>query len=122
MSRPIATDLKVFTPTRDFNESLQFYTTLGWQLNWQDAGLAEIELAGTRLYLQNYYTKEWAENFMIYVSVDDAQAWYDHVHTILQKGEFISARVEPPKKESYGAIVTYMWDPCGILVHFAQQV
>lgn len=121
MNIPTANDIKVFVPTLDFDESLKFYTTLGWHLNWCHKGLAEIELAAVRLYLQKFYTKEWAENFMIYVDVADANAWYEHVTNILMRGNFPKTRVEPPKEEPYGAIVTYVWDPCGVLIHFAQQ-
>lgn len=121
MSIPNATDVKVFVPTRDFDESLRFYTALGWQMNWQTDGLAEIELAGVRLYLQRFYVKEWAENFMIYVVVNDAAAWYDHISQVLAKNTFPTARVVSPKEEAYGAIVTYTWDPCGVLIHFGTK-
>ena len=120
---PTARDVKVFVPTKDFDLSIDFYTTLGWTCNWsEDHGLAEIELAGVRLYLQKFYAKEWAENFMIYVVVDDATAWFEHISAKIEAGNFAGARVNPPKQEPYGAIVTYAWDPCGVLIHFAQPV
>lgn len=122
MSHPAVNDLKVFVPSRDFDESLRFYTTLGWRQNWRHDGLAELELAGVRLYLQNFYAKEWAENFMIYIDVADAAAWYEHVTAILADGAFPGARAAPPKEETYGALVTYVWDPCGVLLHFAQSL
>ena len=117
-----ATDVKVFVPTLDFGKSLQFYMALGWKLNWERESLAEIELANVRLYLQNFYEKAWAENFMIYIDIADAESWYQHVKHILEQGEFPTARAEPPKKESYGAFVTYVWDPCGVLLHLAQKI
>lgn len=120
MKGPPASDVKVFVPTRNFEHSLRFYEALGWNCNWRHEGLAEMELADSRLYLQKFYVKEWAENFMIYVVVDDADAWHAHVRQVLSSGEFPEARVDPPKCESYGALVTYVWDPSGVLLHFAQ--
>jgi len=117
---PIASDIKVFVPARDFEESLRFYEALGWTRQWEHDGLAEIELAGVRLYLQDFYVQAWAENFMIYVDVEDAHAWYEHVRAVLQRGDFSSARVEPPTHEDYGALVTYVWDPSGVLIHCAE--
>lgn len=38
----------------------------------------------------------------------------------LASGRFPGARVSQPKRESYGAIVTYVWDPAGVLLHLAQ--
>lgn len=119
-----ATDLRIFVPALDFEQSLRFYTRLGWTLNWKtdDNSLAELELAGVRFFLQNYYAEEWANNFMFQVSVDDASAWYEHVSKILDEENFDNARLNPPKKESYGAITTHVWDPSGVLIHFSQYL
>lgn len=123
MTQPTANDVKVFVPAKHFERSLSFYTSLGWRLNWRHGDdLAEIELAGARLYLQNFYDKAWAENFMIYVPVDDAHAWHAHVESVIDGGGFPDARVNAPREEAYGALVTYAWDPSGVLLHFAQSL
>ncbi len=121
MTVPSAKDVKVFVPTKDFEHSLKFYQALGWTCNWREGGLAEIELANVRLYLQAFYAKDWAENFMIYVVVDDAATWHEHITKLIANGDFPGVRVKPPKEEPYGAWVTYAWDPCGVLLHFAQH-
>ncbi len=117
-----ATDVRVFVPAKDFKQSLRFYTLLGWQVGYQDDNLAQLELADSRFWLQNFYVQEWADNFMFQVNVDDAQAWHDHVTKILDKENFDNARLTPPKKEDYGAITTYVWDPSGVLIHFSQYL
>ena len=117
---PTASDVKVFVPTKDYEESLTFYQALGWHLNWKSDGLSELELGGSRIFLQKYYHKDWANNFMMYINVDDAQAWYEHIKAHLEQSQYKNARVNPPKKEDH-AIVTYTWDPCGVLLHFAQS-
>lgn len=121
MSTPVATDVKVFVPTRDLDESLGFYTALGWRMNWRSEALAEIEMGNVRLFLQKFYARKLAENFMIYVDVEDAERWYQHISSVLTNNSYAGARVAPPKRESHGALVTYAWDPCGVLIHFAQQ-
>ena len=30
------------------------------------------------------------------------------------------ARVAEPQQQDWGALVTYVWDPCGVLLHFTQ--
>lgn len=104
----------------NFAESLDFYTALGWAKNWQDDGLAELELANNRFYLQNYYNKAWANNFMMHITVNDAKAWWQHASQVIKEGNWKYARLREPKEESYGAVVTYVWDPSGVLLHFAQ--
>jgi hypothetical protein len=117
-----ATDIRIFVPAMDFEQSLRFYTLLGWQLKYKDGSLAELELADCRFWLQNYYVRDWANNFMFQVSVEDAQAWYDHVSKILEVENFDHARLNPPQKEDYGAITTHVWDPSGVLIHFSQYL
>lgn len=117
---PIARDVKVFVPSRDFELSLAFYDALGWKRNWRRDGLAELEIGDTRFYLQDFYAKDWAENFMLYVVVDSADAWYDHADDVIRSGNFAPARLRKPTDEDYGARVTYVWDPSGVLIHFAE--
>jgi hypothetical protein len=119
---PQAKDVKVLVPAKNFNESLEFYTSLGWKQNWQDESLAELELAGCRFYLQNYYKQEWANNFMMHITVSDARAWWEHAAKVIAEGKYQYARLNEPKQENYGALVTYVWDPSGVLLHFAQRL
>ncbi len=122
MNLPIAKDIKVFVPAMNFSESLEFYKALGWQVNFQaeDDSLAELELANCRFYLQNYYNKDWANNFMMLIKVDDAKAWWEHASKVIEAGNYKYARLKEPKEQSYGALVTFVWDPSGVLLHFAE--
>lgn len=122
MNDPLAVDdVRPFVPAQDFGMSKAFYERLGWTTLWtDDDGLALLELGDARIMLQNYYVREWAENFMLTVSVADAAAWYEYISAALAGGDFGDARVAEPKHEDWGATVTYVWDPCGVLLHFTQ--
>ena len=117
-----ASDVKTFVPAKNFQESLKFYTALGWRQDFvaDDESLALLELANSRFYLQNYYNKHWADNFMLHISVEDAAAWHQHASAVIEAGNYKYARLNEPKEEPYGALVTHVWDPCGVLLHFAQ--
>lgn len=117
-----ATGVKPFIGSRNFDESRDFYLALGWLLNFDHGDLAELELGGCRFYLQKYYQKKWCENSMLHITVENAQAWYEHAKTVLASRSFGAACVNPPRKEDYGALVTYVWDPSGVLLHFAQPI
>ncbi|MEM6798153.1 MAG: hypothetical protein AAF589_01440, partial [Planctomycetota bacterium] len=64
--------------------------------------------------------KDWAENFMVYVVVEDAAAWHARIQQVLAGGAFPTARVKPPETQPYGATVTFATDPSGVLLHFSQ--
>ncbi len=117
-----ASDVKTFVPAKKFEESLAFYQAMGWQANFvsENGDLAELELGDSRFYLQNYYNKDWANNFMLHITVEDAQAWRDHAASVIEAGNWKYARLRGPKEQDYGALVTWVWDPSGVLLHFAQ--
>lgn len=114
------TDVKVFAPTKDFEQSVSFYKELGWTCKWSDGKYAEMELGNVRFFLQKYYHKGWANNFMFYINVKDVDAWYEHASHVIKNGDYGKARVNAPAKQSHGDIVCHVWDPTGILLHFAQ--
>lgn len=117
------TDLRVFVPSRDFEVSRGFYAALGFATIWSDDdGLALLELGDHRIMLQNYFVRDWAENFMITIEVEDATDWYEHTSEVLGAGEFGHARVAEPIDQDWGARVTHVWDPCGVLIHFTQRL
>jgi len=115
-----AHDIRTFVPSRDFALSKSFYSALGCGLEWADESMALFQLGGSRFYLQAYYVKEWAENCMLHISVEDAAACFAQIKALLDSGRFSPARAAPPKREPYGALVTYVWDPSGVLLHLAQ--
>ncbi|MEO6688913.1 MAG: glyoxalase [Dokdonella sp.] len=114
-------DLRSFIPARDFALCKRFYAALGWHTADVADGLALVRVADEQhFYIQNYYIKDVAENCMLHLTVDDAQAWYRHVSAVLGSDAFEGARVQPPKRQPYGAIVTFVHDPSGVLLHLCQ--
>jgi hypothetical protein len=76
-------------------------------------------LNGHRFRLQDYYVKDWANNFMVVMGVDDVRAWYEHVKRIAAAGEFGDISIKPP--ESVGdSLVLHVTDPSGVLLIFVQ--
>jgi predicted lactoylglutathione lyase len=114
------TDIKPFIPAKDFELSQSFYQELGWISTWSDDDIAVMANSEHRFYLQNYYVKKWADNSMLYIGVESAQDWYEKVNGMVVGGSYPRIKVRRPKQESYGALVTYVWDPSGVLLHFAQ--
>jgi len=114
-------DIRPFIPARDFALSKRFYAALGWHTEEVGPGLAVVQAGEAQaFYLQDYYQEDFAENTMLHVSVDDAQAWHAHVAAILHGGEFADARVQAPARQPYGASVVFLHDPCGVLLHLCQ--
>lgn len=121
MSDLTVSDLRPFIPARNFALSKRFYAALGWETRDVDKGLALVRLADQQhFYVQDYYIKDVAENCMLHVTVADALAWYRHASAVLKGDRFGDARVQPPKPQAYGAVVTFVHDPSGVLLHLCE--
>jgi catechol 2,3-dioxygenase-like lactoylglutathione lyase family enzyme len=117
---PTITDQRVFLPTRDLDQSIDFYSRMGWQVRFRDDSLALMELGASRIFLQKYYQKEWADNTMVHLVVDDAAGWHEVAARVKREGGFDEVKIRAPQREDYGALVTHVIDPAGVLLHFAQ--
>jgi catechol 2,3-dioxygenase-like lactoylglutathione lyase family enzyme len=113
-------DQRPFLPTKDLARSLDFYTRMGWAVRHRGDEIALIEQGGSRLLLQRYFQKDWAENTMLHLLVDDAAAWHERAMQVKAEGGFDEVRIRAPQREDYGAMVTHVIDPAGVLLHFAQ--
>jgi hypothetical protein len=40
--------------------------------------------------------------------------------SVIGTGRYLDAKVNPPTPQAYGALVTHLWDPSGVLLHLAQ--
>jgi len=121
MTQLKATDLRPFIPARDFEVSKRFYAALGWDTRDVGPKLALVTIGdGQHFYIQDYYVKDFAENTMLHVTVDSATDWHAHVAATLDKGDFATARVQPPARQLYGATVVFVHDPSGVLLHLCQ--
>ncbi len=112
-------DLKVYMPAKDFEQSKRFYTALGFEMSEGWGGTADFELNGHRFRLQDYYVKDWANNFMLVLSVDDVEAWHQHAKRIAESGDFDNVRIKPPEAID-DSLVLHVVDPSGVLLVFVQ--
>ena len=115
-------DIKPFIGSKDFDKSREFYVALGWTLKYDSENLCVLELGEHRFYLQNFYAKDWCENSMLHVSVEDVNSWHTQITTIFSKHNFagVSRHTHEIKDEGY-AYTFHVWDPAGVLIHFAQH-
>jgi catechol 2,3-dioxygenase-like lactoylglutathione lyase family enzyme len=112
-------DLKVYMPAKDFDESKRFYTALGFKMSEGWGGTADFELNGNTFRLQDYYVKDWADNFMVVMGVDDVEAWHQHVRRIADSVGFDNVRIKEPENID-DSLVLHVVDPSGVLLVFVQ--
>ncbi len=121
MSIPAGTEFaRPFLPARDFGLSKSFYRKLGFR-TLLDGEVAIFEAGRSSFVLQNYFRKEWAENFMMQLMVDDLDAWWRHIESLDLAASFGVPSPRPPAMQPWGLRIAYVVDPSGVLWHVAQR-
>jgi uncharacterized glyoxalase superfamily protein PhnB len=109
-----------FLPAKDFALSKRFYEALGFQ-KVLDGEVAIYQVGKSSFILQNHYAKEWAENFMMQLMVDDLDAWWHRIDSLKLAETFGVQAPKPPALQPWGLRVAYVVDPAGVLWHVAQK-
>lgn len=111
--------LVVYTPSMEFDVSKSFYKALGFELTegWGDT--VDCRLGGATFRLQNYYVKDWANNFMMKFDVEDVDEWFEHTKKVIDSKTYGHARYDKPEMVGDTKIF-HVWDPCGVLLIFVQ--
>ncbi|HVZ92184.1 MAG TPA: hypothetical protein VG843_11080 [Rhizomicrobium sp.] len=110
-----------FLPAKDFALSQRFYEALGFEKGHHDDDVAIYRIGDGGFLLQNYYQKEWAENSMIQLVVDDLDAWWTHIECLDLPGAFGVPPPKAPAMQPWGLRVAYLIDPSGVLWHITQR-
>ena len=109
-----------FLPTKDFDLSKRFYEELGFT-KVLDGEVAIFRIGASGFILQKHFQKDWAENFMMQLMVDDLDAWWKHVASLDLPAKFGVSAPKPPAIQPWGLRIAYVIDPSGVLWHVAQR-
>jgi catechol 2,3-dioxygenase-like lactoylglutathione lyase family enzyme len=111
------TDIRAFVPARDLAQSLQFYTELGFTINWSGPEIAELQAGSFRFLLQRFYVEAHAGNFMMSLQVTDLDAWWTFIERRDIAGRYPGIMCRAPALQPWGIRVLYLSDPTGVLWH-----
>ena len=113
--------LRPFVPAKDFETSKRFYADLGFEIEPLGPDVAGMSIGPHAFLLQNYFVAQWAENFMMHVMVSDLNRWWQHIASLDLASRYAVQKPRPAKLESWGLNVAYVFDPSGVLWHFAER-
>jgi len=111
--------LQPFVPAgKEFELSKQFFVELGFKIRWESEGYAGLESGECRFILQHFDNREFAENFMLTVTIENSDIFYKEV---IEKHlpEKFGIRINPPSIQSYGKEVNII-DIAGVCWHFVE--
>jgi catechol 2,3-dioxygenase-like lactoylglutathione lyase family enzyme len=118
LSRTISA-MRPMVPAKDFDTSKRFYIELGFQPRPFADRLVEMQLGGFSFILQDYYVREWADNFVLHVTVSDIGLWWDHIVSLDLPARY-GVKIHAPDSRGC-AVVAGVTDPSGVLWRFAEM-
>lgn len=112
-----AKSIRPFIGARDFEISRKFYRDLGFEEVTLGESMSVFKTGDMAFYLQNAYVKDWVDNTMIFMEVDDVDQFYKELSALDLPGKYENVRLTPIRHESWGS-ECFLHDPSGILWHF----
>ena len=110
--------MRPMVPAKDFEISKRFYIELGFQPRALTDRLVEMQLGVFSFILQAYYVREWADNFVVHVTVSDVAQWWDHIVSLDLQARY-GVKTQAPEPQGW-SVVAGVTDPSGVLWRFAQ--
>ncbi|MBL8505685.1 VOC family protein [Methylobacillus glycogenes] len=114
-------EIKTFVPAKDFALSQRFYQDIGFEKRSEGGGVAYFCVEHCAFLLQDFYVKEYAENFMMHLQVEDVAAWHEK---ITQSGitENYGSKISPLVDQEWRMRDFVFSDPSGVLWRIGQNI
>jgi len=114
-----AISIRPFIGAKNFEVSRSFYRDLGFQEVILGHNFSYFKTEGIGFYLQDAYVKDWVDNSMIFLEVDDTDRYYDELLKLNLTQKYDGVRLTPVKVLPWGK-ECFLHDPSGILLHFGE--
>ncbi len=108
--------LRPFIGAKNFDVSKEFYSEIGFQELAISDNLSYFSMQGFGFYLQKAFVKDWVDNTMLFLEVENLQEFWEKINALDLPQKFRSTRVVPIRKMDWGSEF-FIYDPSGILWH-----
>ena len=117
-----AIEIKAFVPARYYELSRRFYADAGFEERSESDGIAYFALDDCSFLLQRFYQKVHADNFMMHLLVDDADAWHRRLVDVAARYRDHGVRVTAPADRPWRIRDFQLIDPSGVLWRIGHNI
>jgi hypothetical protein len=114
-----AKSIRPFIGAKDFTISRSFYKDLGFAESILTHNLSYFKTNDIGFYLQDAYVRDWVDNTMIFVEVDDVSRYWNELLALDLTTRYKDVRLVPIRELEWGR-ECFLHDPSGILWHFGE--
>ena len=114
-----AKSIRPFLGSKDYQISRAFYQDLGFKENIISSNMSYFEFDGLGFYLQDAYVKDWVDNTMVFMEVEDVKLFYKELFKLELPAKYQDVKLVPIKELDWGS-ECFLHDPAGNLWHFGE--
>jgi catechol 2,3-dioxygenase-like lactoylglutathione lyase family enzyme len=117
MNHP-AKSIRPFIGAKNYQESIRFYIALGFDVHSLGSQMSVVNVnEELSFYLQDAFVKDWVDNTMIFLEVEDLQHHWEAMKVLGLPDKFPGVRLSDIQNNDWGSEF-FLHDPSGILWHF----
>lgn len=114
-----AKSIRPFIGARDFETSRRFYRDLGFKEDAISHDMSVFHSGELSFYLQDYYIKDWIDNTMVFMEVDNVERFWNELVALELSEKYRDVKLVPIRTYDWGS-ECFVHDPSGILWHFGE--
>jgi len=114
-----AQSIRPFIGAKNYEVSRSFYRDLGFEEKVLSHNLSLFKTGGLGFYLQDAYVKDWIDNTMILLEVEDVRRFWNELQALKLPEKYEGVRLVPVRELDWGR-ECFLHDPSGILWHFGE--
>lgn len=111
--------IRPFIGSKNFEVSRSFYRDLGFEETILDAKMSVFKSDEIAFYLQDAYVKDWIDNTMIFVEVENVEQYYSELSALNLPEKYEGSKLTPIQYLDWGS-ECFLHDPSGVLWHFGK--
>ena len=111
-----AISIRSFIGAENFEISRNFYKDFGFEENILSHNMSYFYKNTCGFYLQDAYVKDWINNSMIFLEVENVEAYWNELLAFDLQVKYETVRLVPIKNEAWGKEF-FVHDPSGVLWH-----
>lgn len=111
--------IRPFIGAKNFELSRSFYRELGFEEVILGTQMSYFKTGNYGFYLQNAYVKDWVDNTMVFMEVDDVDRYWNELVALDLPSKYEGTRLTPIRSAEWGR-ECFLHDPSGILWHFGE--
>ncbi|MFK8011459.1 MAG: hypothetical protein AB8B80_05425 [Marinicellaceae bacterium] len=111
--------IRTFIGAKDYNVSRNFYREIGFEEVIISENMSLFTLGKIGFYLQDYYAKDWIDNSMVFLEVDDMKGALNDLKKLQLTKRYDNVKLSKIHRNDWGNEF-FLHDPSGVLWHIGE--